>query len=103
MQYGMSEKLGYVTFNAEDHEVFLGRDFSQGRNYSESVAAVIDEEIKRIIDECYEKCEKLLTDNRDKLDNVAKALVEYEKLDAAEFEKVFETGTLKEVTDTETE
>jgi len=103
MQYGMSEKLGYVTFNAEDHEVFLGRDFSQGRNYSESVAAVIDEEIKRIIDECYEKCEKLLTDNRDKLDNVAKALVEYEKLDAAEFEKVFETGTLEEVTDTETE
>ncbi len=103
MQYGMSEKLGYVTFNAEDHEVFLGRDFSQGRNYSESVAAVIDEEIKRIIDECYQKCEKLLTDNRDKLDNVAKALVEYEKLDAAEFEKVFETGTLKEVTDTETE
>ena len=101
MQYGMSEKLGYVTFNAEDHEVFLGRDFSQGRNYSESVAAVIDEEIKRIIDECYEKCEKLLTDNRDKLDNVAKALVEYEKLDAAEFEKVFETGTLEEVTDTE--
>ena len=103
MQYGMSEKLGYVTFNAEDHEVFLGRDFSQGRNYSESVAAVIDEEIKRIIDECYEKCEKLLTDNRDKLDNVAKALVEYEKLDASEFEKVFETGTLKEVADTETE
>ena len=103
MQYGMSEKLGYVTFNAEDHEVFLGRDFSQGRNYSESVAAVIDEEIKRIIDECYEKCEKLLTDNRDKLDNVAKALVEYEKLDAAEFEKVFDTGTLKEVTDTEKE
>ncbi len=103
MQYGMSEKLGYVTFNAEDHEVFLGRDFSQGRNYSESVAAVIDEEIKRIIDECYERCEKLLTDNRDKLDNVAKALVEYEKLDAAEFEKVFETGTLKEATDTETE
>ncbi len=103
MQYGMSEKLGYVTFNAEDHEVFLGRDFSQGRNYSESVAAVIDEEIKRIIDECYEKCEKLLTDNRDKLDNVAKALVEYEKLDAAEFEKVFETGTLEEVTDTEIE
>ncbi len=101
MQYGMSEKLGYVTFNAEDHEVFLGRDFSQGRNYSESVAAVIDEEIKRIIDECYDKCEKLLTDNRDKLDNVAKALVEYEKLDAAEFEKVFETGTLKEVADTE--
>ena len=95
MQYGMSEKLGYVTFTAEDHEVFLGRDFSQGRNYSESVAAVIDEEIKRIIDECYAKCEKLLNDNRDKLDNVAKALVEHEKLDANEFECVFENGSLE--------
>ena len=94
MQYGMSDKLGYVTFTAEDHEVFLGRDFSQGRNYSESVAAVIDEEIKRIIDECYNRCEKLLNDNRDKLDNVANALVEHEKLDAAEFEEVFENGSL---------
>ena len=93
MQYGMSDKLGYVTFTAEDHEVFLGRDFSQGRNYSENVAAIIDEEIKRIVDECYARCEKLLTDNRDKLDNVANALIEHEKLDAKEFEEVFETGT----------
>lgn len=94
MQYGMSEKLGYITFTGEDHEVFLGRDFSQGRNYSESVASVIDEEIKRIVDECYAKCEKLLTDNRDKLDNVANALIKYEKLDAQEFEEVFEKGEL---------
>ena len=92
MQYGMSEKLGYVTFNAEDHEVFLGRDFSQGRNYSEKIASVIDDEIKRIVDECYAKCEKLLTDNRDKLDSVANALVECEKLDAKEFEDVFANG-----------
>ena len=94
MQYGMSEKLGYITFTGEDHEVFLGRDFSQGRNYSESVASVIDEEIKRIVDECYAKCEKLLTDNREKLDNVANALIKYEKLDASEFEEVFEKGEL---------
>ena len=94
MQYGMSEKLGYITFTGEDHEVFLGRDFSQGRNYSESVASVIDEEIKRIVDECYAKCEKLLIDNRDKLDNVANALMKYEKLDANEFEEVFEKGEL---------
>ena len=94
MQYGMSEKLGYITFTGEDHEVFLGRDFSQGRNYSESVASVIDEEIKRIVDECYAKCEKLLTDNRDKLDNVANALIKYEKLDASEFEEIFEKGEL---------
>ncbi|MBE7055594.1 MAG: hypothetical protein E7392_05725, partial [Ruminococcaceae bacterium] len=51
--------------------------------------------IKRIIDECYAACEKLLNDNRDKLDNVANALVEYEKLDANEFEQVFENGVLK--------
>ncbi len=96
MQYGMSDKLGYVTFNAEDHEVFLGRDFSQGRNYSEKVAALIDDEIKRIIDECYTACEKLLNDNRDKLDNVANALVEHEKLDAKEFENVFNNGSVEE-------
>ena len=94
MQYGMSDKLGYVTFTSENHEVFLGRDFSQGRNYSESVASSIDEEIKRIIDECYAKCEKLLNDNRDKLDNIANALIEHEKLDAKEFEEVFTNGKL---------
>ncbi len=94
MQYGMSDKLGYVTFTNEDHEVFLGRDFSQGRNYSENVAAVIDEEIKRIIDECYTKCENLLNENRVKLDNIANALIEHEKLDAKEFEEVFVNGTL---------
>jgi len=99
MQYGMSDKLGYVTYTSEDHEVFLGRDFSQGRNYSESVASIIDSEIKRIIDECYKHCEELLTKNREKLDAVAKALIEYEKLDATEFEKVFETGSLKEEND----
>ncbi len=94
MQYGMSDKLGYVTFTNEDHEVFLGRDFSQGRNYSENVAAVIDEEIKRIIDECYTKCETLLIENRVKLDNIANALIEHEKLDAKEFEEVFSNGKL---------
>ena len=94
MQYGMSDKLGYVTFTNEDHEVFLGRDFSQGRNYSENVAAVIDEEIKRIIDECYTKCETLLNENRMKLDNIANALIEHEKLDAKEFEEVFSNGKL---------
>ncbi len=96
MQYGMSEKLGYVTFNAEDHEVFLGRDFSQGRNYIEKVAALIDDEIKRIVDECYAECEKLLNNNRDKLDAVANALMEYEKLDAKEFEDVFNSSAAQE-------
>ena len=98
MQYGMSEKLGYVTFTDDDHEVFLGRDISQGRNYSEKIASIIDDEIKKIIDECYENCVKLLNDNREKLDNIAEALVKHEKLDAKEFEEVFENGFLKEDT-----
>ncbi len=92
MQYGMSEKLGYVTFTNGEHEVFLGRDLSQGRHYSENIASVIDEEIKRIIDSCYEKCEKLLRDNQDKLDAVANALIQNEKLDKDEFENVFTNG-----------
>lgn len=93
MQYGMSDKLGSMTFTSGDHEVFLGRDFSQGTNYSQKTAADIDEEVKRIIDTCYERCEKLLNDNMDKLENVANALYEREKLDAEEFEAAF-AGTL---------
>ena len=56
MQYGMSDKLGYVSFDNGSHNVFLGRDLSEGRNYSEAVAAQIDAEIKRIIDESYRRC-----------------------------------------------
>ena len=91
----MSDKLGYVTFTNGDHEVFLGRDLSQGRNYSETVASIIDEEIKHIIDKCYADCEKLLRGNRGKLDAIAEALIEHEKLDGKEFEEVFENGFLK--------
>ena len=90
MQYGMSDKLGSMTFTSGDHEVFLGRDFSQGNNYSQETAAVIDAEIKGIIDYCYNKCEELLKENIDKLHLVAKALIEHEKLDSDEFIQAFE-------------
>ena len=89
MQYGMSSKLGYVSFNDGNHNVFLGRDFSEGRTYSEAVAAEIDAEIKRIIDESYARCEQLLRDNMVKLENVTQALLEQEKLDGDEFERAF--------------
>lgn len=94
MQYGMSDRLGSMTFTSGEHEVFLGRDFSQGTNYSQETAAQIDAEIKRIIDECYARCEKLLSDNAESLHRVAKALYEREKLDSEEFEAAFE-GTLE--------
>ncbi len=89
MQYGMSDKLGYVSFDNGSHNVFLGRDLSEGRNYSEAVAAQIDAEIKRIIDESYRRCEQLLRDHMAKLENVAQALMEHEKLDGDEFEQAF--------------
>ncbi len=93
MRYGMSDKLGFMNFGSSEHEVFLGRDFSQGNNYSPETAAVIDKEIKDIIDSCYARCEQLLRENIDKLHAVAKALIKHEKLDGEEFVKAFE-GTL---------
>jgi cell division protease FtsH len=67
----------------------MGRDFGKSRNFSEEVAATIDSEIRRLIDEAYKKAEKLLSENLDKLHAVAKALLEKEKIDAKEFEEVF--------------
>lgn len=88
-EYGMSEKLGPMTFGTRSEEVFLGRDLGRARNYSEEVAAEIDREIKRIIEEAYKRAETLLQENMDKLHRVAKALMEKEKLNGEEFEKVF--------------
>ncbi|KUJ90621.1 MAG: ATP-dependent metalloprotease FtsH [Thermoanaerobacter thermocopriae] len=88
-EYGMSERLGPMTFGTKSEEVFLGRDLGRTRNYSEEVAAEIDREIKRIIEEAYKRAESLLKENIDKLHGVAKALIEKEKLNGEEFEKVF--------------
>ncbi|GHV18466.1 ATP-dependent zinc metalloprotease FtsH [Clostridia bacterium] len=88
-RYGMSDKLGTVSFDDENSEVFLGRGFAQSKNYSETVATQIDSEIRRIIDEAYKKCEKLLIENRAKLNAVAERLLETEKIESDEFEELF--------------
>jgi len=88
-EYGMSDRLGPMTFGTKSEEVFLGRDLGRTRNYSEEVAAEIDREIKRIIEEAYKRAESLLKGNIEKLHRVAKALIEREKLNGEEFEKVF--------------
>jgi cell division protease FtsH len=88
-EYGMSDKLGPMTFGSAHDEVFLGRDFTRSRNYSEVVAAEIDKEIRTLIEEAYVKAESLLKDNLSRLNKVAEALLEREKLEAAEFEEVF--------------
>ncbi len=99
-KYGMSEKLGPMTFGSPHDEVFIGRDYAQQtKNYSEKTASEIDAEISAIIHNCYVKCEKLLTDNRDKLHLVANTLLEKEKIDGAEFEKLFTATDVSENAD----
>lgn len=86
--YGMSDELGPMTYGSDEDEVFLGRDFSKSKNYSEEVAAKIDNEMRSIIDKAYYKAETLLKENMDKLHKVAEALLEKETLDAEQFNEI---------------
>lgn len=88
-EYGMSDNLGPMTFGSPHDEVFIGRDLARSRNYSEEVAAQIDKEVRNIIEDAYHKAQALLKENMNKLKRVAEALLEKEKLEADEFEKVF--------------
>lgn len=91
MEYGMSEEIGTISFGG-DNEVFLGRDFTKSRNFSEELGSKIDREVKNIIDKAYDKTQKLLSENISKLHAIAKALIEKEKLDAQEFEELFKNS-----------
>ncbi|MBR5766597.1 MAG: ATP-dependent zinc metalloprotease FtsH, partial [Lachnospiraceae bacterium] len=90
MKYGMSDKIGIISYDNDDDEVFIGRDLAHStRGYSEEVAGKIDEEVKRIITECYEKAEKMIKDHIDILHKSAELLLEKEKLTREEFEALF--------------
>lgn len=104
-KYGFSEKLGPVVYGNDNGEVFLGRDFNSSRNYSENVAAEIDEEIREIIEDAYERAKDILEAHIDQLHFLAKYLIKFEKIDNPEFEKlmkgemgddVFSTGVAPE-------
>ncbi len=88
-KYGMSDELGLVSYDS-DEEVFIGRDFGHTKGYGEDVAGKIDAEIKRIVDECYEKAKKIILENRKVLDAAAELLLEKEKISREEFEALFE-------------
>ena len=90
MKYGMSEKLGTITFGNDQEEVFLGRDINNIKNYSDEIAAVIDVEVKKIIDTGYNRAKKILEQNIDKLHNVAAVLLAKEKIEADEFEAIMQ-------------
>ena len=88
-KYGMSDELGLVSYDS-DEEVFIGRDFGHTKGYGEDVAGKIDAEIKRIVDECYEKAKKIILENRKVLDAAAELHLEKEKISREEFEALFE-------------
>ena len=92
-RYGFSEKLGPIVYGESDHEVFLGRDFNNSRNYSETVATEIDEEIRSIMDHAYKTCHEILVTHRDQLEVVAQYLIRKEKVDADTFVKLM-TGEI---------
>lgn len=91
-QYGMSDKLGMVQYGSDDEYVFLGREMARTKVYSESTARDIDEEIKSIIDTGYKTAHDLIYSNRDKLELIAKGLLEYETLDRVQVEEIVHTG-----------
>ena len=92
-QYGMSESLGPRTFGQKEELIFLGREISEQRDYSEEVASQIDHEIKIMIDRAYERALEVVTTYRDRLDAIANRLIEKETLERAEFEELANVST----------
>lgn len=88
-QYGMSEKVGMINYGSDEDEVFIGRDLAHTKSYGESVATVIDGEVKRIIDECYQKAKEIILENEKVLHSCSELLLEKEKIGQQEFEALF--------------
>ncbi len=102
-RYGMSEKLGTRTFGDQSNEVFIGLDYGHTIDYSQETAAMIDEEIKHIIDACYRRCKEILTEQMEHLHKVAELLLEKEKIEGDEFDAVFASEKVEDATPAETE
>lgn len=94
MEFGMSEELGPVTYGEKEEQVFLGRDISRHRNFSEAVAHTIDREVRRTVDRCYHRAEETLRNNREKLDLIATTLLERETLKGEELAELLQAGSL---------
>jgi len=93
-EWGMSDRIGPVTFGKKSEEIFLGREIAQHRDYSEKTAILIDQEVKRIVQDVYERAEKLIRDNEDKLHLLASALLERENLDGDEIDRLLKGKSL---------
>ncbi len=95
--YGMSDEIGTVSFESGHDEVFIGRTMTQGRSYSEAVAAQIDREVQRVVGNAYDRCEEILKEQREALDTVARYLLEHETMERSEFLAVFGEKEEKEL------
>ena len=91
-QYGMSDRIGMINYGSDDDEVFIGRDLAHTKTYGESVATMIDEEVKRIIDECYQKAKTIIMEHESILHASSRLLMEKEKISQKEFEQLFGGG-----------
>jgi len=88
----MSDELSNLVFGDENDEIFLGKSYAHTRNYSEEISAKIDMEIKKIIDDAYNKVKQILIDNKQRLEDITAALLDKERLEADEFEEIFKNG-----------
>ena len=88
-KFGMSEKLGFINYEENTDEVFLGRDLGHSRSFSEEVASIIDKEVKKIVDDCYTDAKRILTENMGVLHSCASLLLEKERISREEFEALF--------------
>ena len=100
-RYGFSDRLGNVVYGQDPGQTFLGRDYTQGKGYSEAVASEIDVEVRRIVDEGYRKCMDILSTHIDKLHIVAKELMEYEKISGERFRELMSDDYVEEKTEPE--
>jgi len=91
-QWGMSDKLGMVQYGDNNEFVFLGREVSRSKDYSEQTAQEIDNEVKRFIDEAFRRAKEIIDNNRDKLEMIANCLLEYETLEGFQVEEIIRTG-----------
>ena len=92
-EYGMSDKLGALTYGKREGMVFLGRDLVEDRNYSDQTAVLIDQEVRRIIEECHQRAKEILVQHRDRLKRLTDALLEKEVLDGDEAKRIVMAGT----------
>ena len=100
-KFGMSDSIGPINYGSDNDEIFIGRDFVHSKNFSEKISAKIDDEVHTIISDCYKKCISMIEKNRDKLENVAKELMEKEKISGEEFEKIYASSEKTDDTDTD--